>query len=103
MPSRSDSFGIVYLEAWLYSKPVIGARTWGVMDVIEDGRTGVLVPFGDVEALAAAVRALLTQPERRAAMGAAGRERVYRLHTWDRKVDAVHQLYTRLAVAEGCP
>ena len=41
--SCTDSFGIVYLEAWLYRKPVIGARTWGVTDVIADGKDGLLV------------------------------------------------------------
>ena len=99
MPSRTDSFGIVYLEAWLYRKPVIGARTWGVMDVIEDGRDGLLVPFGDVPALAAALSGLLADASRRAEMGAYGAEKVYRMHTWDVKYPLVRDLYFRL-VAE---
>ncbi|MHB9032822.1 MAG: glycosyltransferase family 4 protein, partial [Anaerolineae bacterium] len=37
MPSRTESFGTVYLEAWHYARPVIGALTWGVQDVIRDG------------------------------------------------------------------
>ncbi len=101
MPSRTDSFGIVYLEAWLYRKPVIGARTWGVMDVIEHGRDGLLVPFGDVQALAEALRDLLEHPEKRAAMGAMGEQKVYREHTWDRKYPLIRSLYATLAPAGG--
>jgi len=96
MPSRTDSFGIVYLEAWLYRKPVIGARTWGVMDVIEDGRDGLLVPFGDVPALADALSGLLADASRRTEMGARGEAKVYQMHTWDVKYPPVRDLYLRL-------
>src|SRR5205823_1225494 len=44
LPSRTDSFGIVYLEAWCCGVPVIGARAGGVPDVIDEGRDGLLVP-----------------------------------------------------------
>lgn len=101
MPSRTDSFGIVYLEAWLYAKPVIGARTWGVTDVIAHGKDGLLAPFGDVDALAGALAELLDNPERRTALGAAGREKVYAEHTWDKKYPQVEALYTRLAGGRG--
>ena len=70
MPSRTDSFGIVYLEAWLYRKPVIAARTWGVSDVVADGEDGLLVRFGDVPALAEVIASLLDDPTRRNALGA---------------------------------
>ncbi|MGB9879866.1 MAG: glycosyltransferase family 4 protein [Anaerolineae bacterium] len=59
MPSRTDSFGIVYLEAWLYKKPVIGALAGGVPDVIQDNEDGYLVPFGDVLRLAEVIGTLL--------------------------------------------
>jgi glycosyltransferase involved in cell wall biosynthesis len=98
MPSRTESFGIVYLEAWLYKKPVIGAQTWGVSDVIEDERDGLLVPFGDVPALAAAISRLLDHPDERARLGARGEQKVRRLHTWDRKYELVSDLYRRLVV-----
>jgi glycosyltransferase involved in cell wall biosynthesis len=97
MPSRTDSFGIVYLEAWIYRKPVVGALTWGVTDVIDDGRDGLLVPFGDVPALERALRDLLDDPERRAAMGAAGEWKATQRHAWDRKYPAVRDLYEGLA------
>lgn len=101
MPSRTDSFGVVYLEAWLYGKPVIGARTWGLSDVIEDGEDGFLVPFADVPALTEAVTRLLDQPATRQAMGARGKQKVHRFHTWDRKYPLVRDLYSRLAGRGG--
>ncbi len=101
MPSRSDSFGISYLEAWLYGKPVIGARVYGVADVIDDGRDGLLVPFGDAPALAAAIERLVAQPAERAEMGAQGARKVYEQHTWDRKYALVRDVYARLAGKGG--
>jgi len=96
LPSRSDSFGIVYLEAWLYRKPVVAARTWGVTDVVEDGKDGIVVPFGDVAALTEALRILLDSPELRHAMGLRGEAKVYAEHTWDRKYPVIRGLYSRL-------
>jgi glycosyltransferase involved in cell wall biosynthesis len=96
MPSRTDSFGIVYLEAWLYGVPVIGARTWGVMDVIDDGADGLLVPFGDVDRLTGAIARMLDDPAQRGRMGEAGRAKVYAAHTWEKKFPQVAALYERL-------
>ncbi|MBK8433624.1 MAG: glycosyltransferase family 4 protein, partial [Chloroflexi bacterium] len=59
LPSRTDSFGIVLLEAWAHGLPVIGARAGGIPGVVTDGQTGVLVPFGEVAALAEASQRLL--------------------------------------------
>ena len=97
MPSRTDSFGIVYLEAWLYGKPVVGARTWGVMDVISDGVDGLLAPFGDAEWLAGALAQLLDDPGRRTQMGEAGRAKVHAAHTWERKFPQIEARYRQLA------
>ena len=96
MPSRTDSFGIIYLEAWAYAKPVIGARTWGVMDVIDGGVDGLLVPFGDVPALAEAIARLLDRPEDARAMGRAGQAKALSKHTWDVKYPQVRDLYLDL-------
>jgi glycosyltransferase involved in cell wall biosynthesis len=97
MPSRTDSFGIVYLEAWAYGKPVIGARTWGVMDVIDDQEDGLLVPFGDIAALAEAIARLVNNPSEACAMGERGRTKALTEHTWDRKYPYVRDLYLELA------
>jgi glycosyltransferase involved in cell wall biosynthesis len=89
LPSRVDSFGIVYLEAWAYEVPVIGCDAGGVPDVIEDGEDGLLVEFGDEEALAGAVKTLLASPVRRQAVGQRGRAKVEAQYTW-------HQIYAKL-------
>ena len=96
MPSRTDTFGIVYLEAWLYDKPVIGAAAGGVPEVIADGVTGYLVPFGAVAALADRIARLLADPALRARLGAAGHAAVLREHTWDAKIARITAIYERL-------
>jgi glycosyltransferase involved in cell wall biosynthesis len=96
MPSRTDSFGLVYLEAWYYGKPVIGARAWGIPDVIADGIDGVLVPFGDVEALTRELSLLLTDPARRTKLGEAGRRKVLERYTWEQQYAIVRTIYEQL-------
>ena len=96
MPSRIDSFGIVFLEAWLYGKPVIGSQAWGMSDVIEDGRDGVLVPFGDALALSWAIQVLLADPELRQQMGDHGRTKTLTQHTWAQKQEAVSAVLDHL-------
>lgn len=89
MPSRVDSFGIVYLEAWLHGKPVIGARAGGVPAVIREGEDGLLVDFGDVAGLADGISRLLSDPALSQRMGQAGRAKVLARFTWD-------EIYLRL-------
>ena len=83
MPSRTDSFGIVFLEAWANGLPVVAAAAGGVPDVVRDGETGLLVPFGDVGRLTEAIGALLADPLKARTMGAAGRAAVSQGYTWD--------------------
>ena len=97
MPSRTDSFGISFLEAWLYRKPVVGSTAWGMDSVIADGRDGLLAPFGDVPALAAAIHRLLADPAQAALAGAHGQRKVLDHHTWDHKFGQIHDIYQRLA------
>ena len=96
MPSRVDSFGIVYLEAWAYGLPVIGCRAGGVPDVISDGRDGLLVEFGDRASLAAAMQSLLDNPELRQAMGQQGHAKVRAKYTWDRIYEGLQAVYDGL-------
>jgi glycosyltransferase involved in cell wall biosynthesis len=96
MPSRVDSFGIVYLEAWAYGVAVIGCRAGGVPDVISDGRDGLLVEFGDEASLAAAIESLLDDAELRQAMGQRGRAKVKARYTWDRIYEGLESVYNGL-------
>jgi glycogen synthase len=82
LPSRTDSFGIVLLEAWYYGKPVIGANAGGIPGVIDEGQDGLLVAYGDVAALAAAVKRLLADPPLSQQLGARGRQKVRQHYTW---------------------
>lgn len=97
LPSRTDSFGIVYLEAWVYGLPVIGALAGGVPDVITHNSTGLLVPFGDSTRLAQAIELLVGQPELARSLGAAGRAAVLRGMTWEHKFALVRQVYHDVA------
>lgn len=101
VPSRTDSFGIAYHEAWLHQKPVIGAQAWAMADVIRHGQDGLLVPFADGPALAAALAALLDDPSRRAALGAAGAQRVLDSGLWEHRYAAVRGLYGGLVERFG--
>jgi glycosyltransferase involved in cell wall biosynthesis len=101
MPSRTDSFGIVYLEAWLNGVPVIGANAGGVPEVITDGVDGYLVEFGDVAALANRIELLLRRPEAAHALGEAGRRKVLAEHTWDHKIGRIVEIYRQCVQREG--
>ncbi|WP_072803652.1 glycosyltransferase family 4 protein [Rhodococcoides yunnanense] len=75
-PTISGSGLTVVLEAMASGRPVVVTDNPGMADYVEDGVTGVLVPGGDADALADAIAALLTDPERAAAMGHAAAARV---------------------------
>jgi phosphatidylinositol alpha-1,6-mannosyltransferase len=75
MPSRQEGFGLVYAEAMWHGLPCIGSTADAAGQVIVDGETGRLVPYGDVPATADAVAALLADPSRARAMGEAGQKR----------------------------
>jgi glycosyltransferase involved in cell wall biosynthesis len=96
MPSRTDSFGITYLEAWLYGIPVIAANTWGVTDVVDDKQNGMIVSFGEAESISAAVASILNNPVKAREMGERGREKVLQHYLRDQRVKEVESLYHRL-------
>ena len=88
LPSRQgprdvEGFGIVYLEAGACEIPVVGTRTGGVVDAVQDGITGLLVPQEDVEALTTALFRLLENPEEAREMGMAARRRIVSTLTWE--------------------
>jgi glycogen synthase len=96
LPSRTDSFGIVLLEAWAHGKPVIGANAGGIPGVIDDGHDGLLVPFGDVAALASAIQHLLTNDTLRRTMGNFGKTKIAEQYTWEQVAGRVETGYERL-------
>jgi glycosyltransferase involved in cell wall biosynthesis len=78
LPSEMEGLPIVLLEAMAQGKPVVATRVGGTPELVVHGETGLLVPPGDVDALAAGLEQLLGDPERAQGMGEAGRARVQR-------------------------
>lgn len=68
-PSLHETFGLIYLEAMSYGKPVIGTKVGGIPEVIKEGETGLLVPPGNSQALAEAILYLLKNDLLRKKMG----------------------------------
>lgn len=89
LPSRTDSFGIVLLEAWAHGVPVIAARAGGLPGVVDDGQNGLLVEFGDVPALSRAIQQLLVNEDLRSKLGAHGRAKTAAVYTWTAVADCV--------------
>jgi starch synthase len=108
-PSVYEPFGIVMLEAMACEAPVVASATGGIPDVVEDGVTGLLVPFEPnadrtapvdpdrfADDLADRIGELLADPERAREMGRAGRRRVLERFTWSAVADRTVGLYQRL-------
>jgi glycosyltransferase involved in cell wall biosynthesis len=96
MPSRADAFGIVYLEAWLYKKPVIGCCAGGVPRVIDDGQSGFLVPFGDYYMLAEYISLLLSNSSLAVRLGEKGYQEVMARYMWEHCAARVQEVYQQL-------
>jgi glycogen synthase len=92
-PSRYESFGLVFLEAMMFGKPVVGCRAGGMTEVVEEGVTGLLAEPGDPASLSAAIGALLVSDEKRRRFGQAGRERYLRLYTREALIERTLKFY----------
>lgn len=83
LPSTGEGFGLVFLEAMAFAKPVVGAACGGTTDVVEDGVNGLLVPPDDAGALARALYGLLSDESLRVELGARGAEIVRRKYSFE--------------------
>jgi glycogen synthase len=83
-PSRCGSSGLIFLEAMMMSRPVVGCRTGGIPEIIEEGVTGLLAEAGDADSLEAKLSDLITDSPLRKRMGASGRRRYERYFTAQR-------------------
>jgi glycosyltransferase involved in cell wall biosynthesis len=104
IPSVEDNQPNTVLEAMACGTPVVGFRTGGIPEMIEDGKTGLLARCGDVQELARAIAFLLDHEEERKAMAAQARGRAEAVFSRDTQVDKYLELYSCLVAmrqAEG--
>jgi len=96
MPSRVDSFGITYLEAWIHGKPVVACKNTAPSTIISDGEDGLLVEYGNEIDLANAINKLLSDGKMRKEFGERGRGKVLNNYTWDIIANKIKQKYLDL-------
>jgi glycosyltransferase involved in cell wall biosynthesis len=96
-PSEFEALGLSLIEAAACGLACVGSRTGGIVDVIDDGRSGLLVRAADADALAGALGALVSDPVRRAAFGVAGRAIVEARFDAELSFDRYRALFCDLA------
>jgi L-malate glycosyltransferase len=96
LSSISEGLPNTVLEAMAARLPVVSTQVGGAGEVVDDGVTGLLVPSQSADQLARAMAALIDDPERRASMAAAGRQRVTTMFSLSETVRRYHELYRRL-------
>jgi glycosyltransferase involved in cell wall biosynthesis len=87
LPSTKEGFGLVYLEAMSFSKPVIASQEGASKEIVVDGLTGYLVPDGDIGALAGKISLLIDSKDERERLGKAGRDRYLENFTFSKFVE----------------
>lgn len=97
LPSRSDSFGLVLLEAWANGVPNIAYRAGGPAEVIHHEQDGLLVKCGAIDELALAMERLVKDAELRRRLGEAGKNRIAIEFGWEDKLRQVEQVYRQAA------
>lgn len=103
IPTRFEPFGTSFVEAMMYGLPCVGPSAWAVPEIIDDGRTGILVPPGDRDALADALVSMLEDRVRAAGMGAAARERAVEQFSWTRLAERMSRgLESAIAAQRAC-
>jgi len=96
LPSETESFGLAALEALSCKVPVIATDAGGLPELVVDGECGFLFPVGEVEAMAGAANLLLSDRQRRQAMGEAGRRRAVEIFGQDAVVGRYRAIYERV-------
>lgn len=95
-PSLNEGFGISFIEAMACRVPVIGSRVGGIIDIIEDGRSGLLVNPGDVDDLVEKIKLILNDDELAKRLANEGYNTVMRKFTWDVILKKMEDVYKSL-------
>jgi len=98
LTSRWEGLGLVFAEAHAAGLPVVGSNVGGIPEVVLDGRTGLLVPPGNVERLSSAIEYLVSHYDEAREMGQRGREHVFKHFNIKRCSSQYAQVYRSLAV-----
>ena len=93
IPSRFEGFGLAAIEAMALSRPVIVTAVGGLLEIVEDGCNGIVVPAKNPRELAAALRRLMSSPVMRKTLGSAGRSRVEQAFALPLIAKRMHALY----------
>jgi glycosyltransferase involved in cell wall biosynthesis len=99
LPSHEEPFGLVFTEAMAMKKPVVALANGGTLEIVEQGKSGLLSAKDDINGLAENIRTLLRDPDLRARMGEYGRRVVEARFTAPRMAADVAQVYASLAPA----
>lgn len=100
IPSRTEGQGIVALEAMAAGRPIAASRVGGLIETLDDGKRGLLVPPDDPEALAVAIERLLQDPQERRQLGEAGRRIAEEEFSAERMVQRTTALYHNVLSAK---
>ncbi len=100
-PSRREGYGVVAREAMAHGRPVVASAVGGLLDAVEDGVTGLLVPPGDAGALRSALERLLFDSALRRRLGETARERAKECFSHDAATRALLDAYGTAATSEG--
>ena len=100
-PSRREGFGVACLEAMAHGRPGVATRVGGLLDLVVDGKTGIVVPPRDAAALRSALERLLADPDLRHRLGTAGRDRARTHFSWEKVTDATLAAYAEAVGTMG--
>jgi len=102
-PSLYEGFGLPAAEAMACGTPVLATTAGAFPEIIEDGKSGVLVPAGDASALASAIERMLDEPALRKQLGLAGRQRILNNFSWRDTALGTEALYEEIVAASRRP
>ncbi|MBU1120154.1 glycosyltransferase family 4 protein [Patescibacteria group bacterium] len=95
MISKTDSFGIVYLEAWAYGKPVLACNNEALSEIISNDVDGYLLKFDDIRVIANTIENLLNDEEVAKHMGMEGRKKVEEKYDWSKGIKLLDSTYEK--------